>query len=146
VLETHGKTQSSPARNLPATPIQNQHAKGAPGLAFETWDPPSESQSSPARNLSPTPIQNQHEEGAPGLAFETWDPPSKSQLIPPPIHSAKSADASPPALPPELRDPRSARASSHLPRGVPRPYRDSLPCRDASRVRIHTTPNPAEFP
>jgi hypothetical protein len=31
-------------------PIQTGHAKGAPGLAFETWDPPSKGQSSPPQN------------------------------------------------------------------------------------------------
>ena len=42
-----GKLSFSPIQdrhamgNLSSSPIQDRNAMGAPGLAFETWDPPS---------------------------------------------------------------------------------------------------------
>jgi hypothetical protein len=48
----------------PARRSSREHAKGAPGLAFETWDPPIRGQSSPAlRACVRTPFPNSVPQG-----------------------------------------------------------------------------------
>jgi hypothetical protein len=45
------RTDPRPTAHLlsPQPPVHTELAKGVPGLAFETWDPPSKGQSSPPK-------------------------------------------------------------------------------------------------
>src|ERR1700755_211580 len=74
-------------------PIPSRNAMGAPGLAFETWDPPRKGQSPPSsisgyflfirakpRVRSFTDPFWIPGKAAPGLAFETWDPSNQVPL------------------------------------------------------------------
>jgi hypothetical protein len=73
-------------QSLCPLPYRRVKPKGAPGLAFETWDP-----SNPfplealtllfvIRSLFPLHYRRVKPMGAPGLAFETWDPSNQFLL------------------------------------------------------------------